>query len=119
MYLAKQGGLVTSSIKGTSMAQYSSVDGKLSATAPSHAAVLLVPALGSPGPALSPEAGGCVSRHAWQHKSRQFGVRTCLADCCVASLRFCIGSNHLCTGAQGLSTKAMVACRLAASISAA
>lgn len=74
MYLAKQGGLVTLSTNATSLAQYSNADGKLSATAQSQAAVSLVRALGLPGPALSPEAGDHVSCHAWQDKSRQFGV---------------------------------------------
>lgn len=67
MYLAKQGGLVASSTNATSLAQYANADGKLSATAQSRAAFLLVPALGSPGPALSPEAGD----HAGQDKSWQ------------------------------------------------
>lgn len=78
MYLAKQSGLVTSSTNATSLTQYSS--GKLSATAPSQAAVSFVPGWGSPGQALSPEAGDHVSCHAWQDKLRLFGVSTWVAE---------------------------------------
>ena len=71
MYLAKQGGLVTASTNAASLAQYSNANGELSATAPSQAAASPVPALGSPDLALSPEAGGHVSCHAWQDQSCQ------------------------------------------------
>lgn len=62
MYLAKQGGLVTSTANASSnVAQYSHAAGHPSAAAPSHA-VWLAPAMGSSSPALSPEPGthvGC------------------------------------------------------------
>ena len=57
MYLAKQGGLVTSSTDTSSLAQYSNANSGLSAAAPSHAAKWLAPAQGSSSQALSPEAG--------------------------------------------------------------
>lgn len=86
MHLAKQGGLVTSNTTTTSLAQYSNANSELSATAPSHAATSLVPALASAGPALSPETGDDVSCHAWQDKLGQFGVGSCIADWCAARM---------------------------------
>ncbi|KAL3159188.1 hypothetical protein ABBQ32_011171 [Trebouxia sp. C0010 RCD-2024] len=65
MYLAEQGGSVTTTTNAFSyVAQYSHAAGELSAAAPSHAA-WLAPAMGSSGPALSPEPGEIVlSAHA-------------------------------------------------------
>lgn len=64
MYLAEQGGSVTTTTNAFSyVAQYSHAAGELSAAAPSHAA-WLAPAMGSSGPALSPEPGthgGCTA----------------------------------------------------------
>lgn len=58
MYLARQGGLVTSSTNAASLAQYSDANSQQSAAAaPSPATVWPAPALGSSDAALSPEAG--------------------------------------------------------------
>lgn len=74
MFLAKRGGLVTSTTDASSVTRYSHAASELSAAAPSHAAWFAP--MGSSGLALSPEAGthgGCIALDN-THRTDQGGI---------------------------------------------